>query len=331
MTNRPIAITTGDPAGVGPEISLRVASEPELMPTSPVVLIGSADLLRRVAATVGSPVEIRVIDDVAEAQRLPGVAFVKDVPMDADAVVPGAVSAACGQALFEALELSAKLALAGEIAATCSAPANKEAFNAAGHHFEGQTEIYAYLTDTTGFHTMVLGGPMRISHISAHCSMLEACARVKQPRVERILREMNTALRDRFRVAAPQIGVAGLNPHAGEHGLFGHEEIDEIMPAIATVRSEGMDVSDPLPADSLIAAHDAGQYDAILGMYHDQATIPLKRYGYVTFAVGLPIVRTTAGHGTAFDIAWTGKASPTLLARAAALASQLGGCEEVAR
>jgi 4-hydroxythreonine-4-phosphate dehydrogenase len=322
--SRPVAITIGDPAGIGPELSLRVATEPGLMPEAPVVLIGSAALLRRVAAAVGSSVEIREVDDVARVERTPGVAFVLDVPMDADAVQPGAVSPACGQAAVDAIELSARLALDGEIIATCSAPANKEAFNAAGHHFEGQTEIYAKLTGTTAFHTVLVGGPLRVSLVSAHCSMLEAVARVKTDRVERILGELHQAMREHFRIENPRIGVAGLNPHAGENGVFGREEIDEIKPALERCRAKGMDLSDPLPADSIFAAHEAGKFDAVLAMYHDQGTIPLKRYGYITYAAGLPIIRTTAGHGTAFDIAWKGLASPDLLARAVALAVELG-------
>jgi len=326
--SQPVAITIGDPAGVGPELSLRVASEPDLSPGAPVVLIGSAALLHRVAAAVGSDVEIREIDDVTAAERIPGIAFVKDVPMDADAVTPGEVSAACGQAAVDAIELSARLALDGEILGTCSAPANKEAFNAAGHHFEGQTEIYAHLTGTSAFHTILVGGPLRVSLVSAHCSMLEAVARVKSHRIERILGELHEAMRDKFGVENPRIGIAGLNPHAGENGVFGREEIEEVKPALERCRARGMNLSDPLASDSLFAAHEAGKYDAVLAMYHDQGTIPLKRYGYITYAAGLPIIRTTAGHGTAFDIAWKGLASPDLLARAAALAVELAASRE---
>ena len=153
--------------------------------------------------------------------------------------------------------------------------------------------------------------------------MLEAVARVRSDRVERILRELHTAIRDHFGVGEPRIGIAGLNPHAGENGVFGREEIDQVRPALERCRASGMQLSDPLAADSLFAATEAGAYDAVLAMYHDQGTIPLKRYGYVTYAVGLPIIRTTAGHGTAFDIAWQGKADPSLLSRAIELAGEL--------
>lgn len=329
-TTRPIAITVGDAAGVGPELSLRVASEPELMPTAPVVLVGSAGLLRRVASATGLEVTIETVDDVRDVRSTPGVAFVKDVPMDFDGVVPGRVSAACGKAAVDAITLSTSLALEGAIAAVCSAPANKEAFNEAGYHFEGQTEIFAHLTNTVTFHTLLVGGPLRVSLVSAHCSMLEAIARVRTDRIQRILGELYTAMRDQFGVRDPRIGVAGLNPHAGENGVFGMEEIEQIRPALEWGRSQGMNLSEPLAADSLFAQAEAGRFDAVLAMYHDQGTIPLKRYGYVTYAAGLPIIRTTAGHGTAFDIAWKGIADPELLARATALAADLAAPKKAA-
>lgn len=324
MTNdAPVALTIGDPAGIGPELSLRIASEPAYMPAKPLLLIGSAELLRRVADAMGLATDIHTIQDPAEAGTEPGVAYVLDVPMDAASVIPGQVSATCGKAAVDAIEVSARLALEGKVAAVCSAPANKEAFNAAGHHFEGQTEIYAHLTKTEAFHTILVGGPFRVSLVSAHCSMLEAVARVRADRIERILGELHAAMRDHFGVAEPRIGIAGLNPHAGENGVFGTEEIEHVKPALEKCRAAGMNLSDPLAADSLFAAAEAGRYDAVLAMYHDQGTIPLKRYGYVTYAAGLPIIRTTAGHGTAFDIAWQGKADPSLLARAVKLAGDL--------
>lgn len=320
----PVGITIGDAAGVGPEISLKVATDPALRPNAPVLLIGSAELLDRVAGEAGVDVRIETVSAAREAGTAAGTAYVLDIPMDASAVERGTVSAANGQAAVEALQLSAQLALDGEILATVSAPANKEAFNAAGHHYEGQTEIFADLTNTTAFHTLLIGGPLRVSLVSAHCSMLEAVARVKPERIERIVREMHTALRDDFGIASPRIGVAGLNPHAGENGVFGREEIEFITPALELCRADGIDVSAPMASDSLFAAHEAGRFDAVLGMYHDQGTIPLKRFGYVSYSAGLPIVRTTAGHGTAFDIAWTGKANPELLSRATKIAVDLG-------
>jgi len=322
-TSNTLAVTVGDPAGIGPELSIRIASDPALMLATPVVLVGSADLLRRVAQTVGIDVEIRQVVDMNDAKPSPGVAYVYNVPMDADSVVPGQVSAVCGQAAVEAIEVSTRLALEGKVAAVCSAPANKEAFNAAGHHFEGQTEIFAHLTGTEAFHTILVGGPLRVSLLSAHCSMLDAVARVRAERIERVLGELHAAMRNQFGVAEPRIGIAGLNPHAGENGVFGREEIEHVKPALEKCRAQGMILSEPLAADSLFAAAEAGGYDAVLAMYHDQGTIPLKRYGYVTYAAGLPIIRTTAGHGTAFDIAWQGNADPSLLVRAAALAVDL--------
>jgi 4-phospho-D-threonate 3-dehydrogenase / 4-phospho-D-erythronate 3-dehydrogenase len=325
MTTRPVAVTIGDPAGIGPEISLRCALEAPAQGVPPL-LVGSAPLLRRVASTLDLPVQVKEVGDPSEPLPAePGTAYVVDVPgLDVDAVQPGVLSPACGQASFDAITVATRLAVDGIVSAVASAPANKAAFNAAGHHFEGQTEIFASLTGTTKFHTILVGGPLRVSLVSSHCSMSEAIRRVHTERVERILLELDEAMRGKFGVARPRIGVAGLNPHAGENGVLGREEIEQIQPAVERCRARGVDATDPLAADSLFNAAEAGDYDAVLAMYHDQGAIPLKRYGYVTYAAGLPIVRTTAGHGTAFDIAWTGKARHGLLARAIALAAELG-------
>jgi 4-hydroxythreonine-4-phosphate dehydrogenase len=326
MTIRPVAVTIGDPAGIGPEISLRCALEAPAEAVPPL-LVGSAPLLRRVASTLDLPVQVKEVSDPANPLPAePGTAYVIDVPgFDADAVEPGVLSPACGQASFDAITVATKLAVDGIVSAVASAPANKAAFNAAGHHYEGQTEIFASLTNTTKFHTILVGGPLRVSLVSSHCSMSEAIRRVHAERVERILLELDEAMREKFGVAHPRIGVAGLNPHAGESGVLGREEIEQIQPAVERCRARGINATDALAADSLFNAAEGGAYDAVLAMYHDQGAIPLKRYGYVTYAAGLPIVRTTAGHGTAFDIAWTGKASHSLLARAIALAAEIGG------
>ena len=316
----PVAITIGDAAGIGPESSLKVAASTD----RPVMLVGCKRLLERVADTVGIDVALRAVGDPGECSGSAGVVDVYDMPMNAAAVRPGELSKECGQAVVDTIETATRFALDGSVSAVCSAPANKEAFNAAGHHYEGQTEIFAHFTNTTTFHTVLIGGPFKVSLVSAHCSMREAIARVNTERVERILQELDTAMRHHFGHAAPKIGVAGLNPHAGENGVLGTEEIDEVLPAIRNCRAANINVDAPMAADSLFAAAEAGRYDAVLAMYHDQGTIPLKRYGYVTYAAGLPIVRTTAGHGTAFDIAWEGKADPSLLQRAVTLADDLG-------
>jgi 4-hydroxythreonine-4-phosphate dehydrogenase len=324
-TVRPVAVTIGDAAGIGPELSLKSAVDADLTAQAPVLLVGSAALLRRVAATLELSVEIVEVTDPGEVRATPGVAYVFDVPgLDAASVVPGELSAGCGDAAVQWIHAATRLATEGRVLAVASAPTNKAAFNAAGHHFEGQTEIFADLTGTTRFHTILVGGPLRVSLVSAHCSMTEAVSRVKADRVEWILRQLREALVTQFGLPVPRIAVAGLNPHAGENGVLGTEEIDHVIPVTNRLRDEGMDVSDPLAADSLFDAAERGRYDAVLAMYHDQGTIPLKKYGYVTYAAGLPIVRTTAGHGTAFDIAWTGKADPALMGRAISLAVDLG-------
>lgn len=321
---RPIALTVGDPAGVGPELCLKVAADAQINQI-PLLLVGSADLLERVRQAVGLDTEIVTVEDPAQVTTEVGTAFVLDVPgQDAASVVPGELSAACGDAAVHSIKAAAELAMTEKVAAIASAPTNKAAFNQAGHHFEGQTELFAELTGATKFHTILVGGPLRVSLVSAHCSVLEAVNRVKSDRVEWILRQLHESLIDNFDIAEPRIGVAGLNPHAGENGVLGTEEINEVIPVVDRLREAGMNVSEPQSADSLFDSAEKGAYDAILAMYHDQGTIPLKKYGYTTYAAGLPIVRTTAGHGTAFDIAWKGVADHDLLLRAVQLAAEIG-------
>lgn len=320
---RPVAITVGDAAGIGPELCLKVVADSQLKDT-PLLIVGSAGLLERVRKQIAIATRIVTVSDPAAVPPETGTAFVLDVPgMDPDAVIPGVLSADCGEDAVQAIKVATTLAMTGDVAAVASAPTNKAAFNQAGHHYEGQTELFADLTGTKQFHTILVGGPLRVSLVSAHCSISEAVNRVKSNRIEWILRQLHEALATKFNLASPRIGVAGLNPHAGENGVLGSEEIDEVIPVLDRLRDEGMNVSEPLAADSLFDAAEKGAYDAVVAMYHDQGTIPLKRYGYCTYAAGLPIVRTTAGHGTAFDIAWKGIADHRLLGRAVRLAADI--------
>lgn len=321
---KPVALTVGDPAGIGPELTLKTLADPAITELG-VLVVGAAPLLARVADHLGLPTRVVPVTDTSQVGHEPGVAYVLDVgDLDPATVVPGAVAPACGQASVDAIRAATELALDGAVCAVASAPANKEAMNAAGHSYAGQTEIFADLTGTSQFHTVLVGGPLRVSLVTSHCSMREVLDRITTDRVEEVLRQLHAAMRDVFDMPEPRIGVAGLNPHAGENGVLGREELDHIVPAVRACRADGIAATDPLSADSLFAAAEVGHYDAVLAMYHDQGVIPLKRYGYVTYAAGLPIVRTTCGHGTAFDIAWHGKADPDLLIRAVQLAGQLG-------
>lgn len=319
----PIGLTMGDPAGIGPEIVLRCHLVDELVRKG-LLVVGSAGVLRRVATALGLAVDVHVVEVPDEVTARLGVVHVVETGnLDPAAVPPGQVNAECGQAVYDAIAVATRFASDGALRAVVSAPANKEAFNLAGHAYSGQTEIFAALTGTTEFHTLLLGGPLRVSLVSSHCSLSEAIERCTSERVEKVVRQLATALREVFAIPAPRIGVAGLNPHAGENGLLGTEEQRHIAPSVRRCREDGLDVAGPFAADSLFRAGETGGYDGLVGMYHDQGAIPLKRYGYVTYAVGLPIIRTTCGHGTAYDIAWQGRADPGLLGRAIDVAADL--------
>jgi 4-phospho-D-threonate 3-dehydrogenase / 4-phospho-D-erythronate 3-dehydrogenase len=235
----------------------------------------------------------------------------------------GRVNASCGQAFVDYIRASARLALDGDIDAIASAPTNKEAMHAAGHLYAGQTEVFAEATDTKNFFTVLTGGKVKVFLVSSHVSLREAIDLVKPERVERVIRIAREALRELWHVENPKLAVAGLNPHAGDGGLFGREEIEHVIPVMQRLSAEGFDLVGPGPADSLYYAAEQGAYDGVIGMYHDQGVIPLKRYGYVTVIAGTPIIRTTAGHGTAYDIAGQGIAKPDVLIRAIQLAAEL--------
>jgi 4-hydroxythreonine-4-phosphate dehydrogenase len=208
------------------------------------------------------------------------------------------------------------LTLDGAAAAVVSGPVSKQALNDAGHHFPGQTEYIAALTGTHTVLTVLACKPMRVALVSSHCSLAESIALATTSRVTETICGLDDALRSAFGYSQPRLAVAGLNPHAGDNGLLGSEELRELVPAVATARANGVDVTGPIPADTVFLQGERGEWDGIIAMYHDQAVIPLKRHHYATYAHGLPIVRTTAGHGTAYDIAGTGTADPQTMINA---------------
>lgn len=233
----------------------------------------------------------------------------------------GRVSAAAGAAFVQYIRKAATLALEGGIDAIASAPTNKEAMNLAGFHYAGQTEVFAEVCGTQDYFTVLTGGPLKVFLLSSHVSLVEAIRLVTPDRIERVIRIAHNAMRELWQMERPRIAVAGLNPHAGDSGLFGREEIESVSPVIERLAAEGIDVRGPFSADSLYHSAENGSCDAVVGMYHDQGVIPLKKYGYVTVIAGTPILRTTAGHGTAYDIAGQGIADASVMTRAAARAA----------
>ncbi|MDR3296684.1 MAG: 4-hydroxythreonine-4-phosphate dehydrogenase PdxA [Prevotellaceae bacterium] len=316
-----IGITMGDPAGIGPEIIVKTLADGEVYAGCNPLVVGDAGVMRRAVALLKLPVELRAVRQLSEAEFAPGIIAVLDLHNVAGELEWGRVSAAAGHAAFEAVRTVIELALRGELQATVTAPINKEAINLAGHHFSGHTEIYAQLTNTKKYAMLLAGDKLRVVHVSTHVSLREACDAVKADRIVEVIQLLDDACRQ-FGIAQPNIAVAGLNPHASDGGLFGWEEEREIAPAIRRAREMGYRVQGPIPPDSMFSKAIGGQYDGCVAMYHDQGHIPFKVDGFrwneakqrldvrgVNITLGLPIIRVSVDHGTAFEVAGKGVAS----------------------
>ena len=325
MNTLPIlAITMGDPAGVGPEIiAMSLAQEQPYTLCRPLV-VGDAAMMELGIRSAGVDLKVRPVGCVADARFERGTVDVFDLKLiDAASFAYGVVSAQCGHAAFETVRTAIELAMKGEVDGTVTAPLNKEALHVAGHDFAGHTEIYAHYTGTKKYAMLLADDRMRVIHVSTHVSLREACDRVRKERVIAVTELILDACRS-FGIADPHIGVAGLNPHAGEGGLFGDEEIREIIPAIEEMRDRGWNVEGPVPPDSLFSRARSGQFDGCVAMYHDQGHIAFKVGGFewdrktqrmvavkgVNITLGLPIIRVSVDHGTAFDVAGKGIANP---------------------
>ena len=313
-------ITMGDSSGVGPEIVLKAAAAGELR--HPFVVFGDLAVLERANAELGYGLTVRAADEPSPA----GAVHVIDHGIvGADEVRPGELSELSGRAARAYVVSATTSALAGEIDAMVTLPMNKEATQLSDPTFTGHTELIGEVCGATDVTIMLVSDDLIVTHVSTHCSLREAIERATTDRIEKII-EMTYEAVARLR-PAPRVAVAGLNPHAGEHGLFGREEIDEIEPAIARVRAKGMAVDGPIPPDTVFhLAVRRDRWDAVVCMYHDQGHIPSKLLDFesgVNVALGLPILRTSVDHGTAFDIAWTGVASTRSLVSALDLAARM--------
>jgi len=315
-------ITMGDSSGVGPEILLRSWRAGELR--HPVVAFADLAVLQRANRVLGYGVPLRAVASPAEYRE--GFLNVRDAGLlREEDVRPGELSAASGGAAREYVIAATRAALAGEIAAMVTLPMNKEATQLSDPAFVGHTELIGSVCGAKDVTIMLVSDQLIVTHVSTHVSLREAIERAKQPRIRRII-ELTCQAVARLK-ENPRVAVAGLNPHAGENGLFGREEIEEIRPAVEWARANGMPVDGPLPPDTLFfLAVRRGRYDAIVCMYHDQGHVPLKLLdfeGGVNVALGLPIIRTSVDHGTAFDIAWKGIASTRSLVCALDLAARM--------
>jgi 4-hydroxythreonine-4-phosphate dehydrogenase len=308
-----IAITMGDAAGVGPEIVMKALNHPEVYQQCRPFVIGDLGRLQQAGHIVRSDLRIEPIsaDQVAGLQPAYGVVHCVDLRLIPQDLPFGAVSPVAGDAAYQFLKVAADLAMCGHIQAICTAPLNKEALHAGGHHFPGHTELLAALTNAGEVSMMLITPKMRVIHVTTHIGLIDAIEKIDPALVERTITRGVVALQ-RAGVAAPRVGVCGINPHAGENGLFGRgEEAQKIVPAIASCQARGWNVEGPLPADTLFFRAQRGDFDLVVAMYHDQGHGPVKVLGLesgVNVTIGLPVVRTSVDHGTAFDIAGRGTA-----------------------
>jgi 4-hydroxythreonine-4-phosphate dehydrogenase len=318
----PIAVTMGDPAGIGPEIIAKLWAEGGL---PAAFVIGDAAILRRAVDLLGVPLEVRLVAAPGEADGRPGrIDLLAASRLPADLAF-GRIDARAGAAAYAYVERAIRLAMAGEIGAVVTAPLNKEAMKAAGIGYPGHTEILAAHSGTADFAMMLANEELRVLLVSIHLPLSEAIRRVTPEAELRAIRLAHRACRD-FGIARPRVAVAGLNPHAGENGLFGREDMEVIGPAVEAARREGIESSGPWAGDTVFMRARRGEFDIVVAQYHDQGLIPVKYLGIeqgVNVTVGLPFIRTSVDHGTAFDIAGTGKAEHASLRAALRMAERM--------
>lgn len=321
-----VAITMGDAAGTGPEIITKSLALPELRAVCRPVVIGDAAAMTRALRFTGVSLKVHAIKDVAEATSAPGEIDVLDLAnLDLATLKLGHVDPQAGHAAYEYIKLATELALAGRVSVIVTSSINKESLNAAGHHFDGHTGLLAHLCDRPDATMMLVADKLRVSHVSTHVPLRVAIDRVKPERILTVLRLTHEAAR-RLGIDRPRLAVAGLNPHAGENGLFGDEEEKFITPAIVQARALGLDVHGPFAGDTIFFRTLQGEFDAGVAMYHDQGHVAAKMLGIwrgVNVTLGLPIIRTSVEHGTDFANAGTGRSDPRSLNEALKLAAAM--------
>ena len=338
MSQLPIVgITMGDPASIGPEIAVKALLKKEIYEICRPLLVGDANVFQQIIGLLKLDATIHPVSKVSEAEFSFGVIDVFDLQnVKMDELQFGEISAMAGHASFEAVKKVIELALAGEVDATVTGPINKKSINEAGHHFAGHTEIYAHYTGTKKYAMLLVEGNIKVIHVSTHVSLRQACDLVKKDRILEVVHLLHDGM-EKLGEKNMKIGIAGLNPHAGDNGLFGTEDDHEILPAVQEARRLGFDVEGPVPPDTMFAKAATGAYGGVVAMYHDQGHIPFKLSGFkwnaqkkqmdsvkgVNITMGLPIIRTSVDHGTAFEIAGKGIASADAMVLAIESAVQL--------
>jgi len=327
VAKRPIvAITMGDAAGIGPEVVAKALLSREIYHICRPLVIGASMVMQKAIELSKGTLELHIITAASEVMGQSGTMDLLDMHnLDQDQVVSGRISPACGKAAVEFIIKAAQLALQGEIDALVTAPINKEATRQAGFGELGHLELLAHYTRATEYATMLVSGPLRVVHLTTHYSLKEALGYVTGERIFARLKLTHQSFRS-WGIERPRIAVAGLNPHGGEGGILGNEEIEEISPAIKFAREMGIDARGPFPADTVFLRAIKGEFDVVLAMYHDQGHIPVKVFGFeksVSVALGLPFIRTSVDHGTAFDIAGKGVAEAESMKEAIKVAVSL--------
>ncbi len=329
--HRPVlGITMGDPAGVGPEIIAKALAQPAVASSCKPVVIGDRSVMTATLELLHSPLELHAVGSPAECRFAPGAIECLDLGnVDAARLLKASVSANAGRAAYAYIETGVKLCQSGAIDGLVTAPINKEALAAAGVQHSGHTEILAKLSGTADFAMLLMGKELKVIHVTTHVALRRVPDLVTRERVLKVIRLAQRTMNG-LGQPRPKIAVCGLNPHAGEDGLFGDEENTQIIPAVAAARREGLDVYGPLPADTLFSRARGGEFDIVVAMYHDQGHVPVKTLGFtydeaagtwtglsgVNVTVGLPFLRVSVDHGTAFDRAWKGIANPESMVEA---------------
>jgi 4-hydroxythreonine-4-phosphate dehydrogenase len=318
----------GDPAGVGPEVAAKALARDEVWACCRPFIIGDARVMTRAAALADTAVAPRAIVDMNDARFDPAAPDVLDLRnADPAVLLPGKVSAIAGRASVDCIEKAVELVQAGQAAGIATGPINKAALKAAGVPHIGHTELLAALTGEDRVTTMLATPGLRTVHVTRHVGLAEVAKYITKENVLETIRLTDVGLKQ-MGIPAPRLAVAALNPHGGDEGLMGREELDAIGPAVEVAENEGIDVRGPIPADSVFFRAIRGEFDVVVAMYHDQGHIPIKTHGFersVTVTLGLPIVRTSVDHGTAFDIAWQGVADEESMVEALCLAAQMAG------
>lgn len=339
-----IAITIGDPSGIGPEIIAKALYQNNFYKECVPVVIGNADVMREGIRVAGVPMNVESISSLRDVVIDASVMNVFEVypGYDIKGLQYGKIQKESGVLAYKSIEAAIRLAISQEVSAVVTAPIHKESFALAGSPYPGHTEMFAAMTGTQDFSMILMYNALRVAHVTTHVSMQDAVRLIKTPRILKTIQVAHNAC-IQLGIPHPVIAVAGLNPHAGEGGMFGKEEIDEIIPAIEKANSAGIHTVGPIPADTLFSKAVAGMYDCVVAMYHDQGHIPIKLLGFalngengvwsdikgVNITFGLPIIRVSVDHGTAFGKAGKGTANPSSLIEAISIALKISGNDTI--